>query len=390
MNSLCAEIGWQSLYKYGEELCGDHVEIANQGEDSTVVVLADGLGSGVKASILSTLTSKIISTMLAEAMSIEECVSTIAATLPIPSEHGVAYSTFTIIHIIDNKEADIIRYDNPPVIILRDGKSLELDNINMVVCGKKIYRSRVSLQPNDILIALSDGAVYASAGDILNYNWQRSDIIHFLENFYNKDFTAKIFTSLLIDECNRLYEEKPSDDTTICTVRMRKRNKISLMIGPPVHPEDEKDMLTSFFEEAGKHIVCGGTTSIITAKFLGKALKQQLNCIDPEIPPIAFIEGVDLVSEGVITINRVLKYAENYMKGEIVDTEWQHKQDGASQISRLLFDEATDINFYVGCAENPAARDPDALFAPSIKLRLIEQLVIRLKKMGKRIQIKYF
>ncbi len=108
MNDLCADIGWKSINHYGEQLCGDHVDIVEQNENSTVVVLADGLGSGVKASILSTLTSKIISTMMAEGLPIEECVETIAATLPVCSLRGVAYSTFTIMQIIDNATVEII------------------------------------------------------------------------------------------------------------------------------------------------------------------------------------------------------------------------------------------------------------------------------------------
>ena len=113
MNNLCADIGWESINHEGEQLCGDHVDIVNQGENSQVVVLADGLGSGVKASILSTLTSKIISTMLASGLKLEDCVSTIAATLPICSVRGVAYSTFTIIRLTRNEIAEIIQYDNP-------------------------------------------------------------------------------------------------------------------------------------------------------------------------------------------------------------------------------------------------------------------------------------
>ena len=105
MNNLCTDIGYRSLHKHGEQLCGDHIDIIEQEDGTKIIVLADGLGSGVKASILSTLTSKIISTMMAEGISLEECVSTIAATLPVCSVRGVAYSTFTIIQLINNEEA---------------------------------------------------------------------------------------------------------------------------------------------------------------------------------------------------------------------------------------------------------------------------------------------
>lgn len=113
MNNLCTEIGYHSLIKHGEQLCGDHVEVVGQGENSFVMVLADGLGSGVKANILAILTSKIISTMMAENLSIEDCVSTIASTLPVCEVRKVAYSTFTILRVVDNEEAEIIQYDNP-------------------------------------------------------------------------------------------------------------------------------------------------------------------------------------------------------------------------------------------------------------------------------------
>ena len=139
MNDLYADIGYKSINHKGEQLCGDHVDIVKQDDNSSVVVLADGLGSGVKASILSTLTSKIISTMVAQGLPLEECVSTIAATLPINSEHGVAYSTFTILHIQDNETVDIIEYENPDVIYIRDGEVYELSREELMIEGKKIF-----------------------------------------------------------------------------------------------------------------------------------------------------------------------------------------------------------------------------------------------------------
>ena len=164
MNDLCADIGFNSINHYGEELCGDHVDIVEQNDSSTVIVLADGLGSGVKASILSTLTSKIISTMMAEGLPIEECVATIAATLPVCSVRGVAYSTFTIIHLINNHTGEIIQYDNPKVIVLRDNINYDYPTTEVNIGGKKILKTTLRLRENDIFIAMSDGCPHAGIG----------------------------------------------------------------------------------------------------------------------------------------------------------------------------------------------------------------------------------
>ncbi len=390
MNNLCTDIGYRSLNKFGEQLCGDHIDVVNPDEKSTVIVLADGLGSGVKASILSTLTSKIISTMMANSMSIEECVSTIIATLPVCSVRGVAYSTFTIIHIIDNEYADIIQYDNPHVILLRDGNNFELNNTVMNIKGKLIYHSKVLLQENDVFIAMSDGAIHAGTGRTLNFGWQREDIISFIEPLYDVGFTAKTLTTILLDECNKLYDQKPQDDTTVCTIKIRKREPMNLIIGPPTNRSDCSRMMSLFFSKEGKHIVCGGTTSTIAADFLKKPLIPQLEYFDDDTPPTAIIEGVDLVTEGVITISKVLTYATDYIDENESYKQWIYKKDGASKIARLLFEEATDINFFVGTAINPAHQNPNLPINFNIKMRLIDELSECLKKMGKRIKVSYF
>ena len=209
MNNLCADIGWKSINHEGEQLCGDHVDIVEQNENSQVIVLADGLGSGVKASILSTLTSKIISTMMAEGLSLEECVGTIAATLPICSERGVAYSTFTIIHLIDNETAELIQYDNPHVILLRDGVNFDYPKNELNIDGKQIFRSTVALQENDIFIAMSDGCPHAGIGLAFNFGWRREEIISFMETLAPVGYTAKTLATMLVDECNKQYGFHP-------------------------------------------------------------------------------------------------------------------------------------------------------------------------------------
>ena len=390
MNDLCADIGYKSINHYGEQLCGDHVDVIEENENSTVIVLADGLGSGVKASILSTLTSKIISTMMAEGLPIEECVSTIAATLPVCSVRGVAYSTFTIIHLINNETAEIIQYDNPQVIVIRDNVNYDYPKTEMNIGGKRIYRSVIQLRENDIFLAMSDGCPHAGIGISYNFGWKREDIISFIETVAPAGYTAKTLSTMLVDECNKLYGEKPGDDATACVVRIRKREPMNLLFGPPFNRDDGPRMMSLFFSKEGKHIICGGTTSSIAAKYLNKPLKPSLNFENSDIPPIAELEGVDLVTEGVITVNKVVEYAKDYLEENKFYQHWSIKRDGASLISRLLFEEATDINFYVGRAINPAHQNPDLPINFSIKMNLVEELSDCLKKMGKRIKVSYF
>ena len=405
MNNLCVDVGWSSLNKHGEQLCGDHIEIRAQNtqktnnppgvkliqdKESLVFVLADGLGSGVKANILSTLTAKIISTMMAHSMSLKECVLTIASTLPVCQKRGVAYSTFSIIRITNNEEAEIIQYDNPDVILLRNGINYDYNKEKIIIDGKTIYKSKLSLELNDIFVVMSDGAIHAGIGNTLNFGWQRENIVKYLEESYNEDNSAKTISTLLLDVCDSLYGYEPGDDTTIAAIKMRQKQIVNLLIGPPHDPVDDNKMLDLFFSKDGKHIVCGGTTSSIAARYLGGEIKTNLEYIDPEIPPIAEIEGIDLVTEGVITINRVLQYAQSFLQDNKCYVEWSSKIDGASLISRMLFEEATDINFFVGKAINPAHQNPDLPIQFSIKMRLIDELAACLKKMGKKIVVIYF
>ena len=389
MNDLCADIGYKSILHAGEQLCGDHVDIASD-EQSTVVVLADGLGSGVKASILSTLTSKIISTMMAEGLSIEDCVRTIAATLPVDSKHGVAYSTFTIVHLLNNTYADVIQYDNPQLILLRNGQNYDYPTQEMHIGDKKILRSHIRLEEGDLFIAMSDGCPHASAEEAYNMDWTRDDIIEFMETISLAGYTAKTLSTMLVDECWKLYAGEPRDDATACVIAIRKREPMNILFGPPSDPDDAERMMNLFFSKEGKHIICGGTTASIAAKHLRVPLRAGSGEMVGGIPPTSELEGVDLVTEGVITMSRVVEYAHDFVGENAQYETWSYGRDGASMICRLLFEEATDINFYVGRAVNPAHQDPNLPINFHIKMRLVDELSEALRTMGKRVKISYF
>ena len=391
MDKLCTDTGYVSLNKKGEQLCGDRVEIIARNDNSLTLVLADGLGSGVKANILSTLTSKILSTMIENGMPIEECVDTIVKTLPVCSVRKVAYSTFTIIHVEENTTATLIQFDNPNVILLRGGKHWDYPTTSRVIEGKTILESKFPLQLNDMMIAMSDGAIWAGVGQSMNFGWQRDNVVEFAERMYEDTLSAKMMAALIVDECNRLYAGEPGADTTVAAVRVRERKPVNLMIGPPADPADVGKMMALFFAKEGKKIVCGGTTSKLAANYLHEDVVTSLDYgTDPDIPPTATIKGVDLVTEGVITLSRVVEYANVFLNNSDLANLWSLQTDGASRIAQYLFEYATDISFFVGRAINPAHQNPDLPITFGIKIQLVKQLSEALEKMGKRVSVSYF
>ncbi len=385
------EVGYLSLNHVGEQLCGDHIEVIHPDENTTILVLADGLGSGVKANILSTLTAKMLSTMIANNVSLQECVDTIAETLPVCKERGIAYSTFSIIKVQDNKHVEIYNYDNPLPIMIHRGKIKELYYSSRVINGKTVYQTTVEAGLYDTFVLMSDGVLHAGIGETLNFGWDMPQIKSFLESLYQPSYSSMSLATSLVDYCSGLYNHRPGDDTTSAIVRIRERSQVNLLIGPASNKEDDQHVLSLFFAKGGKHIVSGGTTSHIASEYLHKPLELALDYLDKEIPPTASIEGVDLVTEGIITINKVLENARDLLYGNNNNYfSWCFKQDGASLISKMLFEEATDINFFVGCAVNSAHQSQDVHLNFSLKMQLIDELAKLLKLMGKNIKVSYF
>ena len=229
---LYLESGYTSLNKAGEELCGDRVKVADDGEYTTLV-LADGLGSGVKANILSTLTSTILCTMVSGGVSIEECVDTIIQTLPVCKERGVAYATFTVIHVNREGKGYMFEFDNPEAIYITNGKCRDFERVPHKYEGKTVYITELDLKPNDYIVTMSDGVIHAGIGMILNFGWLRKDVIEYLDKSVKPYMSAGAVACLLASACNDLYLDKPGDDTTVAAVRIREAVHVNIMVGPP-------------------------------------------------------------------------------------------------------------------------------------------------------------
>ena len=383
---LFLEQGYTSLNKYGEELCGDRVEsCVNNGY--TTLVLADGMGSGVKANILSTLTSKILCTMVSNDVDIEDCIETIIQSLPVCKERQVAYSTFSVIHINEQGNGYLIEFDNPQAILMHDGKCVDLPREKMEVCDKEVYRSEIHLKAGDVIIVMSDGTIHAGVGQLLNFGWQRKEIMEYLDGAVTENMSARCIACLLAGACNDLYLSKPGDDTTVAAVKIRNELQMTIMVGPPIDKENDNYYIEQFLSKPGKKIVCGGTTSKIVSRYLNTDVTTSLEFPDKDIPPIGHINGIDLTTEGVLTLRKLLELSEKYLSISDITPKNYMKKDGASLLANLLFEEATHVHFYVGQSINEAHKGLP--IDTTMKLKLVDTLSENLKKMGKKVEIEY-
>ncbi len=388
--SLYIETSWGSLNKHDEELCGDMVETIKKGSD-TFMVLADGLGSGVKANILASLTSKIVITMLSEGADVSDVIETMISTLPVCSERLIAYSTFSFIHIKENGEAHIVEFDNPDMVILRDSQALYLPREEYTVAGKKIRETHIQLLPNDFCITFSDGVIHAGVGKLLNLGWEHANVVDYLEKQFQKDATAYTMQNHLLQACNSLYMESPGDDTTVAVCKVRTPNVAYVMVGPPVSNSDDERLVSQLLSYDGSKIVCGGTTSQIVSKISKRELKIMLNYITPDVPPIGRIDGIDLVTEGVITLGKcfeIMKRYENSTVGR--DNALNSKNDGASLLAQTLINKCTGAKFFVGRAVNPAHQNPNLPINLNLKLRLVNDIADCLVRLGKTVEIEFY
>ncbi len=390
---VTVDVAYKSLNKFTEILCGDRVEILKTA-DSDIMILADGMGSGVKANILSTLTSKILGTMFLNGATLDECVDTIVETLPVCQVRQVAYSTFSILQVYHNGDAYLVEFDNPGCIFIRDGRLMPIPKNIREIDGKQINEFRFQVKKGDALILMSDGTIHAGVGQLLNFGWLWDDIASYAVKEYGKTVSAIRLASSICQACDELYMFRPGDDTTVACMRIIDSKPIHMMTGPAQDPADDERMVADFMSDpSAKTIVCGGTSSTIVSRVLKKPLDVSLDYVDPDIPPIAYMDGIDLVTEGVLTLNRVIKLLRRYVKKESVVEDFFEELDkpnGASMVAKMIIEDCTEIHLYVGKAVNSAYQNPGIPFDLGIRQNMVDQLRNVLEDLGKPVTVTYY
>ncbi|MBM7624568.1 PP2C family protein-serine/threonine phosphatase [Sporohalobacter salinus] len=380
------ETGTAYLAEEGEELCGDSIEIASN-EDSKIIVLSDGLGSGVKANILSTLTTRIARGLLENGISIEEVVDTITQTLPVCQERQLAYSTLSVLQVFNNGQAYLIEIDNPPSFYIdNQGNISQLEMEKHRVGDKEIKEAHFQMSKGDMIMLVSDGVVHAGIGGLLNFGLGWEGICDYLKKYVDKYDNSHQLAQKIIDICKGYYCSEPGDDTTAVVVKYREEREVTIFTGPPKDKKMDAQVVDKLrTEEADKKVICGGTTAQIVARELDKELEVKLRYYDPDVPPVSKIEGIDLVTEGLLTLNKTLEKLEETDYPENLPDE----KDGATQLTDILL-RSDNIKLLVGRSVNPAHQSLNLPEDMGIRKQIITNLADTLREKGKEISIEWF
>jgi hypothetical protein len=379
---LFYEWGGKQLQKHGEELCGDNLAVTRQA-DSVTLALSDGLGSGVKANILSTLTTQIVIHMMENELPLSEVVETLSRTLPVCEVRKLAYSTFSIGKFFSDGHARMVEFDTPSIILLRHRKAVSIPYDERKIEDKTIREMELEVKIGDWLVFISDGVLNAGIGGLYPLGWGSRQASRFLEEHCHPDLSAQQLADKLADAAWDLYCGKPGDDVSVAVIKVRHKLTATVLTGPPADSSLDKKTVANFTQRPGFLAVCGGTTAKIVARHLGdKTLEVDLATMKPDVPPLARLDGIDLITEGILTLTSTNELLQSGADQETV----QFQTDAASALLRLCLD-VDHIHFIVGLGVNPAHQNPDLPRQLGMKLAVVREIAEELRKRSKEVTI---
>ncbi len=375
-----------------ERICGDvFISRKVKEEDRTIVVLSDGMGHGVKANVLATLTATMAVNFTMEHKEVEKIADIIMNTLPVCSERHMSYSTFTIVDIEHSGLTTILEYDNPQTIILRDNLPFDPGWQCLILnseknSGKEILSCQFQPRKEDRIIFCSDGITQSGLGsDKHPLGWGRDNMEAYSLKLVQDGpkISASDLASKMVNMAHRNDGYISKDDTSCASIYFRQPRKLMIVTGPPYEEENDQKLgkLVKSFE--GKKVVCGATTADIIARELGVEIEDSLVFEDPELPPVSHMDGIDLVTEGILTITKVTRILKDY------STSYSLGKGPADRIVKLV-QQSDEIHFVIGTRVNIAHQDPNLPVDLEIRRTVVKRMARLLEeKFLKEVTIKY-
>ncbi|MDK2909937.1 MAG: hypothetical protein PWR20_1504 [Bacteroidales bacterium] len=375
-NKFYIEVSCQQINHDGERICGDvFLSRRIREEGRTLAVLSDGMGHGVKANILATLTATMAINFAEEHKDVAVIAEIIMNTLPVCSERKISYSTFTIVDVELDGVTRVLEYDNPQCIIIREGNPFN-PGWNCVIlnseknAGKEVMTCQFYHRKEDRIILISDGVAQSGMGtDRYPFGWGRDSVQEFVLNLIQNEpgISASRLAQKVVNYAHINDNYRSKDDTSCAVIYFREPRRLLICTGPPFDESKDKEYAEAVRNFEGKKILCGATTADIIARELGVEITDSFEFEDPDLPPISFMPGIDLVTEGILTLGKVneilKKYGPNYKLGK----------GPADNIVRMLLD-SDEIYFIIGTRINIAHQDPSLPVELEIRRTVVKRI----------------
>jgi hypothetical protein len=370
------EVNCQQKNHEGERICGDVFLMERVKEENRIVaVLSDGMGHGVKANILATLTSTMALRFTKEHKDFNTIAEIIMKTLPVCSIRKISYSTFTIIDIEMEGKVSILEYDNPPATIYRNNKNYDPEwqciilesTINQ---GKELRCCSFVPEKGDRIVFCSDGVVQSGLGTKrFPFGWGNNSLVDFVEESIEKKpfISARQLAKKVLVAAVGNDNYHPKDDTSCASIYFREPRKLLIVTGPPYDKKKDIDLAMAVHKYEGKKIICGATTAEVIARELGLEIRDSFEFPDPDLPPISFINGINLVTEGILTLGKVTEILRNH------DSNYVMGSGPADQIVELIL-KSDEIHMIIGTRINIAHQDPTLPVELEIRRTVVKRI----------------
>ncbi|MBT3201035.1 MAG: SpoIIE family protein phosphatase [Phycisphaerales bacterium] len=391
-NEYFIEVGSHQHSKFGQPVAGDVFVSERSGDEGrTITILADGLGSGVKACVLATLTATMARRFVAADIDVRRAAEIIMATLPVCRQRKIAYSTFTIIDTRADGSVQVIEHDNPPFMLLAKNPKTAVQKEQFAIQSqstgqRNLYYSRFQLEPEDRIVVCSDGVTQSGMGrKEMPLGWTDSAAGQFVSDLVSRDpgISARDLSRAVVLRANLNDHRKPSDDTSCAVVYLRRPRAALIATGPPINPAKDVALANTVRKFDGKTVICGGTTANIISRELKREITIDLSTRDMNVPPPSSMKGVDLVTEGTLTLSAGAELLEKNVDPEAAEP------NAATMLLKHWLD-SDIIRFLVGTKINDAHQDPNLPVELDIRRNLIKRIVRLLEqKHLKKASIEY-
>ena len=365
--------------KSGQVVAGDVFLSRKIKEEGRIItVLSDGLGSGVKAGVLANLTATMALRYTAAFVDVRQSAKTIMDTLPVCEKRQISYSTFTIVDLDGDGKTRVIEHGNPPLLRLRGATPVPIERVSLTLETWKdrvIYYSEFDTQLGDRIVFFYDGVSQSGLGCAgLPLGWGADRVTDFLQRqiLVENEISSRELSRKLVAEAVINDARVAKDDITCGTIYYRCPRRLLVLTGPPFNRERDGELAERAQAFNGRKVICGGTTAGIVSRLLGRPVTMNLAQLDPEIPPPAVMAGIDLVTEGTITLAKVAEILEQANLGE------PRRKNAASDLVLLML-QSDIVEFMVGTRINEAHQDPNIPMELDLRRNIVRKIALLLE-----------